>query len=166
MKVLFLIIHLVSSVTFTYRVFFTLHDLFRFSHAYAISEYKHMHNRTTLVWHYFLLLQSVWKGQISSPTHTQELVRSSVKSRDHQRGFPVLLHGKEGNYLIANSSFVETDAKSISIQNILLQIFFLCVSWKIYYPRLYLMGQQSKTPGCSSSLFKFHCLVLAALSPE
>lgn len=35
---------------------FTLHDLFRWCHAYAISEYKHMHNRKTLVWHYFPFL--------------------------------------------------------------------------------------------------------------
>lgn len=61
----FLIICLVSSVTFTYQMFFTLHDLFRWSHAYAISEYKHMHNRKTLVWHHFLLLQSVGNGQTS-----------------------------------------------------------------------------------------------------
>lgn len=65
----FLIICLVASVTFTYQMFFTLHDLFRWSHAYAISEYKHMHNGKTLVWHYFLLLQSVGNSQTSPPTH-------------------------------------------------------------------------------------------------
>lgn len=79
---MFLIICLVSSVTFTYQMFFTLHELFRWSYAYAISEYKHMHNRKTLVWHYFLLLQSVRNGQTSPPTHAQELVRNSVKSRN------------------------------------------------------------------------------------
>lgn len=67
-------------------MFFTLHDLFRWSHAYAISEYKHMHNRKILVWHYFLLLQSVRNGQTSPPTHAQELVRNSVKSRSIKEG--------------------------------------------------------------------------------
>lgn len=69
-------------------MFFTLHDLFTWSHAYAISEYKHMHNKKTLVWHYFLLLQSVRNGQTSPPTHAQELVRSSVKSRSIKEDSP------------------------------------------------------------------------------
>lgn len=54
---------------------------------------------------------------------------------------------------------METAAKSTSSLSILLQIFFFCISWKIYYSMLYLMDQHCKAPGCSSSFFKFHCLV-------
>lgn len=162
-KVPFLIIRLVSSVTFTYQMFFTLHDLFTWSHAYAISEYKHMYNKKTLVWHYFLLLQSVRNGQTCPPTHAQELVRSSVK---YQRGFPILSHDRGGSYSLADSPFVEIAAKSTSSLRVLLQNFFCCTNWKINCMSLYIsgvlfnfMGQHSRTPGCGSSSLQCCCLV-------